>query len=163
MSDGQGPLISRLVVCVFAVSASCIALSSLFMDGTRPPLSYACDCPSSTPVLSFFSACPQLSSWSSKSWVGAVVNSQLSLASASIPFLQYAPVLYVLFARGAAGHESRPLLLYVPAVVWLTMLLVDVFFKPWIKQPRPMNLYPCLLYTSPSPRDGLLSRMPSSA
>ena len=25
------------------------------------------------------------------------------------------------------------------------------------------DLIPCLLYTSPSPRDGLLSRMPSSA
>ena len=25
------------------------------------------------------------------------------------------------------------------------------------------NNWPCLLYTSPSPRDGLLSRMPSSA
>ena len=25
------------------------------------------------------------------------------------------------------------------------------------------EMYPCLLYTSPSPRDGLLSRMPSSA
>ena len=25
------------------------------------------------------------------------------------------------------------------------------------------NAYTCLLYTSPSPRDGLLSRMPSSA
>ena len=25
------------------------------------------------------------------------------------------------------------------------------------------QFYPCLLYTSPSPRDGLLSRMPSSA
>ena len=25
------------------------------------------------------------------------------------------------------------------------------------------NYYACLLYTSPSPRDGLLSRMPSSA
>ena len=25
------------------------------------------------------------------------------------------------------------------------------------------NHHPCLLYTSPSPRDGLLSRMPSSA
>ena len=25
------------------------------------------------------------------------------------------------------------------------------------------EVYPCLLYTSPSPRDGLLSRMPSSA
>ena len=26
-----------------------------------------------------------------------------------------------------------------------------------------IELYDCLLYTSPSPRDGLLSRMPSSA
>ena len=30
------------------------------------------------------------------------------------------------------------------------------------KQPKPLNTF-CLLYTSPSPRDGLLSRMPSSA
>ena len=28
---------------------------------------------------------------------------------------------------------------------------------------RDGRLYTCLLYTSPSPRDGLLSRMPSSA
>ena len=28
---------------------------------------------------------------------------------------------------------------------------------------KPVMLYSCLLYTSPSPRDGLLSRMPSSA
>ena len=30
---------------------------------------------------------------------------------------------------------------------------------------KPINVKPktCLLYTSPSPRDGLLSRMPSSA
>ena len=28
---------------------------------------------------------------------------------------------------------------------------------------KPTHLYTCLLYTSPSPRDGLLSRMPSSA
>ena len=28
---------------------------------------------------------------------------------------------------------------------------------------RTARPYPCLLYTSPSPRDGLLSRMPSSA
>jgi len=27
----------------------------------------------------------------------------------------------------------------------------------------PLEVYSCLLYTSPSPRDGLLSRMPSSA
>ena len=29
--------------------------------------------------------------------------------------------------------------------------------------PTRLTLYICLLYTSPSPRDGLLSRMPSSA
>ena len=28
---------------------------------------------------------------------------------------------------------------------------------------KPAGVYTCLLYTSPSPRDGLLSRMPSSA
>ena len=28
---------------------------------------------------------------------------------------------------------------------------------------RQIEIYHCLLYTSPSPRDGLLSRMPSSA
>ena len=28
---------------------------------------------------------------------------------------------------------------------------------------RQLDQYTCLLYTSPSPRDGLLSRMPSSA
>ena len=33
--------------------------------------------------------------------------------------------------------------------------------KKWNKKNK--NLYSCLLYTSPSPRDGLLSRMPSSA
>ena len=36
--------------------------------------------------------------------------------------------------------------------------------QPWSEE--PLNLEPlkiCLLYTSPSPRDGLLSRMPSSA
>ena len=32
----------------------------------------------------------------------------------------------------------------------------------WPKTPAT-TYYPCLLYTSPSPRDGLLSRMPSSA
>ena len=35
----------------------------------------------------------------------------------------------------------------------------------WAREPRPVGAAPraCLLYTSPSPRDGLLSRMPSSA
>ena len=34
----------------------------------------------------------------------------------------------------------------------------------WAKGGAPVKvIYPCLLYTSPSPRDGLLSRMPSAA
>ena len=39
----------------------------------------------------------------------------------------------------------------------LALLDVDQIIKNLNKE------YPCLLYTSPSPRDGLLSRMPSSA
>ena len=31
------------------------------------------------------------------------------------------------------------------------------------RREHPLGIYTCLLYTSPSPRDGLLSRMPSSA
>ena len=39
----------------------------------------------------------------------------------------------------------------------------DAFVRP-LHLPFPILLsYVCLLYTSPSPRDGLLSRMPSSA
>src|SRR5665647_892321 len=39
------------------------------------------------------------------------------------------------------------------------------YVKPYeqLLQADGVDLYICLLYTSPSPRDGLLSRMPSSA
>ena len=43
-------------------------------------------------------------------------------------------------------------------------LLVSIEDDPTLKVSSPSRRwYPCLLYTSPSPRDGLLSRMPSSA
>ena len=38
--------------------------------------------------------------------------------------------------------------------------LVNIFLAVWLVNSR---LYPCLLYTSPSPRDPTKSRMPSSA
>ena len=41
----------------------------------------------------------------------------------------------------------------------LNNALPDVSPNQW----RNLQAMPCLLYTSPSPRDGLLSRMPSSA
>ena len=43
---------------------------------------------------------------------------------------------------------------------WMVLIFASVFF-PFLAL---YDLYcSCLLYTSPSPRDGLLSRMPSSA
>ena len=40
---------------------------------------------------------------------------------------------------------------------------LEDFFKKYPYKVLDGELYNCLLYTSPSPRDGLLSRMPSSA
>ena len=47
---------------------------------------------------------------------------------------------------------------------WWPVLLAGIMaFLPGLLGPGGMILGTCLLYTSPSPRDGLLSRMPSSA
>eukprot|EP01016_Furgasonia_blochmanni_P031120 TRINITY_DN32211_c0_g1_i1.p1 TRINITY_DN32211_c0_g1~~TRINITY_DN32211_c0_g1_i1.p1 ORF type:complete len:226 (+),score=24.56 TRINITY_DN32211_c0_g1_i1:295-972(+) len=43
----------------------------------------------------------------------------------------------------------------------LTSYMIELTFSSFLQMRCPM--YSCLLYTSPSPRDGLLSRMPSSA
>ena len=47
-------------------------------------------------------------------------------------------------------------------LILLTMMLCPTDSEP-IPDPATALSYSCLLYTSPSPRDGLLSRMPSSA
>ena len=41
--------------------------------------------------------------------------------------------------------------------------LKDEGYKVILINSNPATIMTCLLYTSPSPRDGLLSRMPSSA
>ena len=43
---------------------------------------------------------------------------------------------------------------------WQLQILFNLPFLLWWALDKS---FPCLLYTSPSPRDGLLSRMPSSA
>ena len=55
-----------------------------------------------------------------------------------------------------------------PAFTYLLHLLFAVWFGgsagvAHAYAVHPADVYTCLLYTSPSPRDGLLSRMPSSA
>ena len=47
-------------------------------------------------------------------------------------------------------------------MVPLTVHFGDDHFADWLDL-RPAEFYPCLLYTSPSPRDRQKSRMPSSA
>ena len=47
--------------------------------------------------------------------------------------------------------------------ITLTHPLVNTLDSKGLIMGVPHALYFCLLYTSPSPRDGLLSRMPSSA
>ena len=67
-------------------------------------------------------------------------------------------LLYTIGKTG--GHLGAGL-----GVVELTISLLKVFNleKDKIVWDVGHQSYPCLLYTSPSPRDGLLSRMPSSA
>ena len=70
-------------------------------------------------------------------------------------------------AARAPGTESLYWALATLRAVWpmfeqglsaYTQALMDPVLEACFTLP-----YPCLLYTSPSPRDGLLSRMPSSA
>ena len=67
---------------------------------------------------------------------------------------RYNPSL-IRFGRGAADGTRD---------VWLEALVKLLLNEPEKEiKARMQHLQICLLYTSPSPRDGLLSRMPSSA
>ena len=66
---------------------------------------------------------------------------QLAIISYCTPIIAVAPIIQVAFA------QVQTMIIFLAAI--------SVFFTTMIGT--------CLLYTSPSPRDGLLSRMPSSA
>ena len=56
----------------------------------------------------------------------------------------------------------------IGSLLYLTASRPDIVFSVGLcarfqSNPKETHLKACLLYTSPSPRDGLLSRMPSSA
>ena len=76
------------------------------------------------------------------------------------------------FGIGRTGIQE--LVMYFHALVFLGCagyvmnhdehVRVDIFYRNASqKYKKNINIIFCLLYTSPSPRDGLLSRMPSSA
>ena len=67
-------------------------------------------------------------------------------------------------------HQEQCLLLGIESVINNSNLPIDLVNQKWnLELESPTSAYEpalftaCLLYTSPSPRDGLLSRMPSSA
>ena len=82
-------------------------------------------------------------------------------------------VLFVLVLLGAIVAEKDNVVSYfaqaglVTLILNLLMMLIAFYigklFASGISQQKTITVECCLLYTSPSPRDGLLSRMPSSA
>ena len=71
----------------------------------------------------------------------------------------------ILGGKGANLGEMGRLGLPVPPGFTITTDVCDLFYKNKKKLPKRIlqNIDSCLLYTSPSPRDCRLSRMPSSA
>ena len=67
---------------------------------------------------------------------------------------------------GLFGLDDKDKFLILDLLTWMHEKKADytnTFCHLMNLAPRKDELFNCLLYTSPSPRDGLLSRMPSSA
>ena len=77
-----------------------------------------------------------------------------TLFSAAINLLMLTPVLYMLLVYDRVVSSGSMETLVMLTILMVTLLGFSGAFE-WARS--------CLLYTSPSPRDGLLSRMPSSA
>ena len=74
-----------------------------------------------------------------------------------------ASVLFILSLGGLSGQESAKRAVWY-GIVGMAIAVIGTIFSPAVTIASSLlPLLVCLLYTSPSPRDGLLSRMPSSA
>ena len=90
-----------------------------------------------------------------KPWAGAafMIGTVLSLR------------IFSIFGGFTDQFSALPLFEKIFDSLWTNSLgdmFIDVSLLLWLRV-FFHQAYPCLLYTSPSPRDGLLSRMPSSA
>ena len=101
---------------------------------------------------------------------GEMALSELTDAS-GLPMPTIYRLMQTLVAKGYVRQEPSKRYALGPRLIRLgdsagRLLRVNMTTgKCWAQAWRPedMREYLCLLYTSPSPRDGLLSRMPSSA
>ena len=80
---------------------------------------------------------------------------KLRIALIAIAALIFAALTISLFTAVLGDTLAYSSWLYYPARILLGAIAIAIVGL--------MLWAPCLLYTSPSPRDGLLSRMPSSA
>ena len=71
------------------------------------------------------------------------------------PFLQMRDI-----APALSADQEQRIVAYVKALFDMSHNRISRRYDHWKEADRDHD---CLLYTSPSPRDGLLSRMPSSA
>ena len=62
-----------------------------------------------------------------------------------------------------SGTTKKKSMVLTVSVVFHVVLIVFAIILPMLFPETLGGVGTCLLYTSPSPRDGLLSRMPSSA
>ena len=91
-------------------------------------------------------------------------STAVGTAVSSLDFRQHGETL----EKKATRMRSRwvPLLCLMCVaglVLWASMAKIDQVTRGHGKVIPSSKVQTCLLYTSPSPRDGLLSRMPSSA
>ena len=94
--------------------------------------------------------------------VATELGLELALRGHEIHFISYAPPIRMDSSlENIHYHEvevtNYPLFQFPPYCLALASRMAEV------AQRHSLDLLHCLLYTSPSPRDGLLSRMPSSA
>ena len=91
---------------------------------------------------------------SSRSWLSYIHQSRLHLTPLSYEVLDYV---------SSFSSEQCPEGIVAIAANTLRILSLEKLGIIFNQVATPLQYTPCLLYTSPSPRDATLSRMPSSA
>ena len=92
----------------------------------------------------------------------AITSMSLGLISRFVPILGLG-FQYVVY-KAVAEHYNFNLLNGEEIWVWVTaFVLYDVCYYWMHRIHHEIKVFCCLLYTSPSPRDRYISRMPSSA
>ena len=92
-----------------------------------------------------------------REWRTRVFKRSFLLATLLMPFLAVGFIALTVMLTEGTETRNRVLVEDMPGLI----TRLDAASGQFV--PRCPGCFPCLLYTSPSPRDATLSRMPSSA